>query len=161
MFSGRNQHHNISHFFVLITISQKVPLGAGVALACQYKGNGGVCLALYGDGASNQGQVFEAYNIAYLWKLPCIFVCENNGYGESSTNDKLKQLIANFMIFLIGMGTSADRSSCNTEYYKRGDVLPGIWVDGMDVLAVKSATNFAIEYVNNVGPLVMEVFTYR
>lgn len=57
-------------------------LKSGVALACKYKGNGGVCLALYGDGASNQGQVFESYNMAYLWKLPCIFVCENNGYGK-------------------------------------------------------------------------------
>lgn len=121
-------------------VGAQVPLGAGVALACKYKGNGGVCLSLYGDGASNQGQVFEAYNMAYLMKLPCIFVCENNGYG---------------------MGTSASRSSSNTEYYKRGDVLPGIWVDGMDVVGVKNATAFAIEYVNNHGPLVMEVFTYR
>ncbi|XP_037039207.1 pyruvate dehydrogenase E1 component subunit alpha type II, mitochondrial-like isoform X2 [Bradysia coprophila] len=121
-------------------VGAQVPLGAGVALACKYKGNGGVCLSLYGDGASNQGQVFEAYNMAYLMKLPCIFVCENNGYG---------------------MGTSSSRSSCNTEYYKRGDVLPGIWVDGMDVIGVKNATAFAIEYVNNHGPLVMEVFTYR
>lgn len=63
-------------------VGAQVPLGAGVALACQYKGNNGVCLALYGDGASNQGQVFEAYNMAHLWKLPCIFVCENNGYGN-------------------------------------------------------------------------------
>lgn len=63
-------------------VGAQVPLGAGVALACQYKGNNGVCLALYGDGASNQGQIFEAYNIAHLWKLPCIFVCENNGYGN-------------------------------------------------------------------------------
>ena len=55
----------------------QVPLGAGIAFACKYKGNGGVCLSLYGDGASNQGQVFEAYNMAYLWKLPCIFICEN------------------------------------------------------------------------------------
>lgn len=121
-------------------VGAQVPLGAGVALAAQYKGNGGMCLALYGDGASNQGQVFEAYNMAYLWKLPCIFVCENNGYG---------------------MGTSASRSSCNTEYYKRGDVLPGLWVDGMDVLAVKSATQFARKYVTEKGPIVMEVFTYR
>lgn len=59
------------------------------------------------------------------------------------------------------MGTSAERSSSNTEYYKRGDVLPGIWVDGMDVLAVRSATAFAIKYVNEVGPLVMEMHTYR
>lgn len=121
-------------------VGAQVPLGAGVALACKYKGNGGMCLALYGDGAANQGQVFEAYNMAYLMKLPCIFVCENNGYG---------------------MGTSAERAASNTDYYTRGDALPGIWVDGMDVLAVRSATEFAIEYVNNEGPLVMEVCTYR
>lgn len=121
-------------------VGAQVPLGAGVALACKYKGNNGVCLALYGDGAANQGQIFEAYNMAHLWKLPCIFVCENNGYG---------------------MGTSAERASCNTNYYQRGDVLPGIWVDGMDVIAVKLATEFAINYVLNTGPLVMEVFTYR
>lgn len=59
------------------------------------------------------------------------------------------------------MGTSASRSSCNTEYYTRGDVLAGIWVDGMDVMAVKTATEFAIKYVNTTGPIVMEVFTYR
>jgi pyruvate dehydrogenase E1 component alpha subunit len=117
-----------------------VPLGAGVALACKYKGNGGVCFALYGDGASNQGQVFEAYNMAYLWKLPCIFVCENNGYG---------------------MGTSAERSSSNTEYYKRGDVLPGLWIDGMDVLAVKEGTRYAIDHALNKGPIVLETATYR
>lgn len=78
--------------------------------------------------------------MAYLMKIPCIFVCENNCYG---------------------MGTSAERASCNTDYYKRGDVLPGIWVDGMDVLAVRNATAFARKYVTEVGPLVMEVFTYR
>lgn len=61
----------------------------------------------------------------------------------------------------IGMGTSAERSSSNTDYYKRGDVLPGIWVDGMDVLAVKNATEFAIKYVNETGPVVMEMLTYR
>ncbi|XP_059223696.1 pyruvate dehydrogenase E1 component subunit alpha, mitochondrial isoform X1 [Stomoxys calcitrans] len=121
-------------------VGAQVPLGAGVALACKYKGNGGMCLALYGDGAANQGQVFEAYNMAYLWKLPVIFVCENNNYG---------------------MGTSAERASSNTDYYTRGDALPGIWVDGMDVLAVRSATEFAIDYVNKNGPLVMETNTYR
>uniref|UniRef100_A0A182W078 Pyruvate dehydrogenase E1 component subunit alpha n=1 Tax=Anopheles minimus TaxID=112268 RepID=A0A182W078_9DIPT len=121
-------------------VGAQVPLGAGVALACKYKGNGGMCLALYGDGAANQGQIFEAYNMAHLWKLPCIFVCENNGYG---------------------MGTSAERGSCNVNYYQRGDVLPGIWVDGMDVIAVRLATEFAINHVLNVGPVVMEVYTYR
>ncbi|KAH8385186.1 hypothetical protein KR200_011861 [Drosophila serrata] len=121
-------------------VGAQVPLGTGVGLACKYKGNGGMCLALYGDGAANQGQVFEAYNMAYLWKLPVIFVCENNNYA---------------------MGTSTERASCNTDYYTRGDALPGIWVDGMDVLAVRSATEFAINYVNTVGPLVMETNTYR
>lgn len=117
-----------------------MPLGAGVAFACKFKGNGGVCFSLYGDGASNQGQVFEAYNMAYLWKLPCIFVCENNGYG---------------------MGTSAERSSSNTEYYKRGDVLPGLWIDGMDVLAVKEGARYAIDHAVNKGPIVIEAATYR
>uniref|UniRef100_A0A1A9UU78 Pyruvate dehydrogenase E1 component subunit alpha n=1 Tax=Glossina austeni TaxID=7395 RepID=A0A1A9UU78_GLOAU len=121
-------------------VGAQVPLGAGVALACQYKGNGGMCYALYGDGASNQGQVFEAYNMAYLWRLPVIFVCENNNYG---------------------MGTSAERSSCNTDYYTRGDVIPGIWVDGMDVLAVRSASLFAREYATKKGPIVLETNTYR
>lgn len=121
-------------------VGAQVPLGAGVALACQYKGDGGVCFALYGDGASNQGQVFEAYNMAFLWKLPCIFVCENNGYG---------------------MGTSAERSSCNTEYYKRGDTVPGLWIDGMDILAVKEGTRFAIDHAVNKGPIVLETATYR
>ena len=121
-------------------VGAQVPLGTGIALSCQYKENGGMCLALYGNGAANQGQVFESYNMLHLRKLPVIFVCENNGYG---------------------MGTSADRAASNIEYYARGDVLPGIWVDGMDVLAVKSATEFARDYVINNGPLVMEVFTYR
>lgn len=65
------------------------------------------------------------------------------------------------LFFCPGMGTSADRSSCNTNYYQRGDVLPGLWVDGMDVVAVKLATDFAIDYVLKNGPLVMEVYTYR
>lgn len=97
-------------------------------------------MSLYGDGASNQGQVFEAYNIAYLMKLPCIFVCENNGYG---------------------MGTSSARSSSNTDYYTRGDVLPGLWIDGMDVLAVREGTRFAIDYALKHGPIVLETATYR
>lgn len=85
----------------------QVPLGAGIAFALKYEGKPNICLTLYGDGAANQGQVFETYNIAKLWDLPCVFVCENNGYG---------------------MGTSVSRSSASTEYYTRGDYIPGLWV---------------------------------
>ena len=122
-------------------VGAQVPLGVGIAFAAKYKGTDGVCFALYGDGAANQGQIFEVYNMAKLWNIPCIFVCENNGYG---------------------MGTSADRASASTSYYTRGDFVPGIWVDGMDVLAVREAAKFCIDYCNSgKGPLVMEAVTYR
>jgi len=121
-------------------VGAQVPLGTGVAFASKYKGDGGACLALYGDGAANQGQVFEAYNMAFLWKLPTLFVCENNGYG---------------------MGTSSNRAASNTDYYTRGDALPGLWIDGMDVLAVRNGFRFAIDYAVKNGPMVIEVFTYR
>ncbi|CAH0548141.1 unnamed protein product [Brassicogethes aeneus] len=122
-------------------VGAQIPLGAGIALAAKYKGTDGVCVSLYGDGASNQGQAFEAYNIAKLLDIPAIFVCENNGYG---------------------MGTSAERSSANTAFYTRGDYVPGIWVDGMDVLAVREAARYAVNHCSTgKGPILLECATYR
>ncbi|CAO1624954.1 unnamed protein product [Sympodiomycopsis kandeliae] len=122
-------------------VGAQVPVGAGIAFAQQYLGRQDAVFSMYGDGASNQGQVFEAYNMAALWKLPCVFVCENNKYG---------------------MGTSAERSSMNTQYYKRGDVIPGLQVNAMDVLAVQAATAHASKYtLSGAGPLLMELQTYR
>merc|ERR1712236_104642 len=123
-------------------VGAQVPLGAGIAFAHKYKEDGGVNFSLYGDGAANQGQVAEAFNLAKLWELPAVFICENNHYG---------------------MGTSEDRHAASTEFFKRGDYIPGMWIDGMDILAVREATRFAIDYcsVQKKGPLVYEISTYR
>ncbi|XP_067947820.1 pyruvate dehydrogenase E1 component subunit alpha, mitochondrial-like [Watersipora subatra] len=122
-------------------VGAQVPLGAGIALAMKYQGTDNICLTLYGDGAANQGQVFEAYNMAKLWDLPVIFICENNKYG---------------------MGTAAHRAAACTEFHSRGDYIPGIWVDGMDVIAVRNAAEWGAEWCRSgKGPLVMEIETYR
>ncbi|EGW35792.1 alpha subunit of pyruvate dehydrogenase [Spathaspora passalidarum NRRL Y-27907] len=122
-------------------VGAQVPLGAGLAFSHKYRGDGCASFTLYGDGASNQGQVFEAYNMAKLWNLPCIFACENNKYG---------------------MGTAAARSSAMTEYYKRGQYIPGLKVNGMDVLATYQASKFAKDWAaQGNGPLVLEYETYR
>ncbi|CAB3405210.1 unnamed protein product [Caenorhabditis bovis] len=122
-------------------VGAQQPLGAGIALAMKYREQKNVCITLYGDGAANQGQLFEATNMAKLWDLPVLFVCENNGFG---------------------MGTAIERSAASTDYYTRGDYVPGIWVDGMDVLAVREATRWAKEYCDaGNGPLMLEMATYR
>lgn len=121
-------------------VGAQVPLGLGLAYAHKYLGNPHVSFTLYGDGAANQGQVFESFNMAKLWKVPVIFGCENNKYG---------------------MGTAASRASAMTEYYKRGQYIPGIKLNAMDVLAVLQASRYAREYALEHGPIVLEYETYR
>ncbi|KAJ7154599.1 mitochondrial pyruvate dehydrogenase E1 component beta subunit [Mycena filopes] len=123
-------------------VGAQVPVGAGIAFAQKYLEKETATFALYGDGASNQGQVFEAYNMAKLWNLPVVFVCENNKYG---------------------MGTSAERSSSNTDYFTRGDKIPGLKVNGMDIIAAKQAVKFARKWTvdDKKGPLLLEFVTYR
>ncbi len=124
-------------------VAAQVPLGTGLAFAHKYKGDGGLSVTYFGDGASNQGQVYESFNMAELWKLPAIFVIENNQYA---------------------MGTSVNRSSSEDQLYRRGESfrVPGLQVDGMDVLAVRGAAAAAVEWVRaGKGPLLLEMKTYR
>jgi len=122
-------------------VGAQQPLGAGVAFAMKYRKQKNLCFTLYGDGAANQGQLFESTNMAKLWDLPVVFICENNGFG---------------------MGTSSQRSSASTDYYTRGDFVPGLWVDGMDILTVREAVRFCRDWCNaGKGPLMMELATYR
>ena len=124
-------------------VGAQVSLGTGLAFGHKYSGDGGVAMAYFGDGASNQGQVSESFNMAELWKLPIIFVIENNQYA---------------------MGTSVNRSSSEDQLYRRGESfrIPGLQVDGMDVLAVRGAANVAVDWVRSgKGPILLELKTYR
>lgn len=124
-------------------VAAQVPLGAGLAFAHKYRGDGGLALVYFGDGAANQGQVYETFNMAELWDLPVIFVIENNHYA---------------------MGTAVKRASAERRLHRRGESLriPGIEVDGMDVLAVRGAANMAVDWVRGGnGPLILEMKTYR
>lgn len=124
-------------------VGAQVALGGGLALAHQYNDDGGLCLAYFGDGAANQGQVYETFNMASLWKLPIVFVVENNQYA---------------------MGTAVGRSSAETEFYRRGTAfrIPGMKVNGMDVLEVRQAAEIAFKHVREGrGPVLMECETYR
>ncbi|KQT32575.1 pyruvate dehydrogenase (acetyl-transferring) E1 component subunit alpha [Sphingomonas sp. Leaf412] len=124
-------------------VGAQVSLGAGLGFAHKYRGDGGVALAYFGDGAANQGQVYEAFNMAELWKLPIIFVIENNQYA---------------------MGTSVNRASSEDQLYRRGESfrIPGLQIDGMDVLAARGAAETALEWVRaGKGPIILEMKTYR
>ncbi len=124
-------------------VGAQVPIGTGIAFSIKYRNEKSVCLTYLGDGSVNQGQVYESFNMAKLWKLPVLYIIENNEYA---------------------MGTSVSRSSATTELYKRGASfdIPGIQVDGMDILDVKRAGEEALNYVREGnGPMIIEMKTYR
>lgn len=124
-------------------VGAQVPIGTGIAFALKYRGSSHVCITCYGDGAANQGQVHEAYNMAALWQLPIVYVIENNQYA---------------------MGTAVDRSTAEVELFKhaQGFNIPGLQCDGMDVVAVRDAAREAVSYVRaGNGPMLIEMKTYR
>ncbi len=124
-------------------VAAQVPIAAGLAFSNKYRGNNNIAFGYFGDGAANQGQVYETFNMASLWALPVIFVIENNQYA---------------------MGTSMERASASPALYTRGQAfnIPGEAVDGMDVLAVKEAGERAEKHCRSgKGPYILEMNTYR
>ncbi len=124
-------------------VGAQVPIGAGLAFAHKYKGDNGVCVSYLGDGAVNQGQVYETLNMAALWKLPVVFVVENNEYA---------------------MGTSTARGTSNPNFENRGEPwgIPGRVVNGMDLLQVREAAEWALEHARSgQGPVLLHFKTYR
>ncbi len=124
-------------------VAAQVPLGTGLAFANKYRDNGKVATTYFGDGAANQGQVYESFNMAKLWSLPVVYVIENNRYG---------------------MGTSIQRASATTDLCRRGQSfdIPGEKVDGMDVRSVKAAADMALAHARSgKGPFILEMQTYR
>ena len=125
-------------------VGTPAPLGSGLAFANKYRGNGNVCLTFFGEGAANQGQVYESFNMASLWKLPVLYIIENNHYA---------------------MGTAVERATAHAEeLYQRGLAfgIPGRQVDGMDVAAVETVGREALEHIRSgKGPMILEALTYR
>ena len=124
-------------------VGAQVPIGTGIAFSLKYNGDKNICRTYIGDGAMNNGQVFEAFNLAALWKLPILYIIENNKYG---------------------MGTSVDRASAGSDLYKRGEAfgIKGEIVDGMNVYSVIKAAEKAGDYVRSIKePYILEVQTYR
>ena len=122
-------------------VGAQTPLGTGVGFGIKYDGKKECCLTLYGDGAANQGQLAEASNMAKLWNLPVVYICENNLYA---------------------MGTAVHRASANTQFYTRLNPTPGIKIDGQNIFAVREAMKTVREWcISGKGPFCMEILTYR
>jgi pyruvate dehydrogenase E1 component alpha subunit len=121
-------------------VASQIPVGTGLAFALKYKNQENVASIIFGDGAANQGQRHEAANMAKMWNLPALFICENNGYAY---------------------GTSVARSSMNTKFYTRGDAIPGVRLEGNSVFEIREAFKWAKNWCLKNGPLFIEILCYR